>query len=311
MKNEFQRLGDYHREDIDVALRSGSLEMELGPFSMRLEGREADIVDFLFDAYRDAPVRLKLGDVTDVAINVRPPNIIRKYIRRQVIADPGFIVPAVPLPPYLSPLAFEMGLNLAIALKCCRFTTFHSAVVGNERGAILISAHSGGGKSTLASALMVEGYRLFSDEFGLLDMETGMLHPYPRPVSLKEKSIDIVREFTGEKWLTKTFGGTPKGDIAYRRVRPSDIQLSKTPMAAKLILFPVFQEDTPPSVRELSKSETIMKLIPSSTNYHLLGTASFEALIKMVAGAQTFEITYGNTQDSLEITRDLAAKAGL
>jgi HprK-related kinase A len=305
------RLADHARADIQAALAAGTAEMALGPFTMRLQATEPLLTDFLVDVYRDVPLRLSLDDVTDVSLRVRAPNLWRRYFRRQLIADPGFIVPAVPLPPRLSPLAFEMGLNLSIALKCCRYTTFHSAVVGNDKGAILISAQSGGGKSTLASALMMQGYRLFSDEFGLLDMATALLHGYPRPVSLKGQSIDIVREFTGGDWVGNRMTGTPKGDIAYRRPRPSDIDAAHIPAKAKLILLPIFEEGSAAHAKPISKAEAVMKLIPSSTNYHLLGTDAFEALIKMVNGANTFEITYGNTADSMAMVKDLAAGAGL
>jgi len=311
MDAEFKKLSDYSASDVAASLVAGTLELELGRISMRLQGKDATLREFLCNVYRDAPSRLVLGDVTDVSIHVRPPNLLRKYIRRQVIPDPGFIVPAVPLPPRLSPLALEMGLNLSLALKCCRFTTFHSAVVGNKKGAILISAHSGGGKSTLASALMTEGYRLFSDEFGLLDFQDAKLWPHPRPVSLKDKSIEIIREMVGDDWVTEKLTDTPKGDIAYRRVRPSDIDAAHDPLAAKLILFPVFREGASPGAKELPKAEALMKLIPSSTNYHLLGAPAFKSLIKLVSGARAYEIVYSNTEQSMMMAHDLAAGAGL
>jgi len=305
------KLSTYHHTELSEALLKGTVEMTLGCFSMRIKATDPTLLDFLYDAYRDVPTNLELSDVTDISLKVHAPNILRRYIRRQVIADPGFIVPAAPLPPRLSPLALEMGLNLSVALKCCRFTTFHSAVVAKEKGAILISAHSGGGKSTLASALMNDGYRLFSDEFGLMDMSDASLWAHPRPVSLKGQSIDIVKEFTGAEWITKTLTGTPKGDIAYRRVRPSDIEESSTPAFAKLILFPTFIEGASPHARELAKAESLMKLIPSSTNYHLLGEAAFKGLLKLVKGARAYEIVYGSTEDSMQMVRDLASGAGL
>ena len=311
MTKNLEQLANHSRKSLNKALAKGSLELTLGAFSMRVRAKEPSLLDFLLDAYRDVPASLGLNDVTDISVNVRPPSILRKFVRRQIIPDPGFIVPAVPLPPRLAPLAMEMGLNLSIALKCCRLTTFHAAVVGNENGTILISAKSGGGKSTLASALMEDGYRLYSDEFGLLDMQEGFLWPHPRPVSLKAESIEIVKDFTGADWLTKTLTGTPKGDIAYRRARASDIESASKPGHAKLLLFPVFAVGTSARAKEIPKAEALMKLIPSSTNYHLLGEGAFKASVKMVENAKAYEISYGNVEDSLTMARDLAAKAGL
>ncbi len=301
----------YDRVSIVSALRAGTLEMVLGPFAARITGREPALVDFLFDTYRDVPVRTSLSDVPDIAINIRPPSLTRTFFRRQVIPDPGFQVPAVPLPSSMASLAFEMGVNLVVALKCCRLVTFHAGVVTNENVSILISAGSGGGKSTLVSALMEEGYRLFSDEFALLGMSDGLLASYPRPVSLKNESIDVVRELSGSEWISPVLSGTPKGNIAYRRARSQDIESADHCSKTKLILFPRFNVSGEHFANRISSSEAMMRLIPSSTNYHLLGEKAYDALNRMVQGAEVYEIAYGSTEESLTIVRDLAEEAGL
>ena len=308
---EWQPLKDLPQEFLKAALLSGSLEMRLGAFTMQLQFSNRTLFDFLVDIYRDAEVRPELEEVTDVSLTVRAPNLIRKFLRPQVVPDPGFIVPALPLPKRLSPLSFEMGLNLAIALKCCRYVNFHAAVVGNSKGGILISAQSGGGKSTLCAALMTEGYHLLSDEFGLVSLDGKLLNAYPRPVSLKDRSIDIVTELTGRDWISDTYTGTPKGNIAYRRVRPMDVEASMTPVPAKLLLFPIFMKGAPAHVKQLSPSETALRLIPASTNYHLLGEHSFNALAALSNGCQAYEIQYGSTEQSLQIVKELASGAGL
>lgn len=308
---DFKPLGEYDRRAIIDALAAGTLEMPLGHFTARIKAQVNTLVDFLYDTYRDVPVKTELSDVTDISIHLRAPSILRKYIRTQVIPDPGFQVPAVPLPTSMAALAFEMGVNLVVALKCCRFVSCHAGVVANEKGAIFMCANSGGGKSTLVSVLMEDGYRLLSDEFGLLCMESASLAAYPRPVSLKNVSIDIVRQLSGKEWISPELSGTPKGKIAYRRARPDDINKAHLSAPAKLILFPSFNPIGGHYARRLSVSEAVMRLIPSSTNYHLLGEKAYLALTKMVAGAEVYEIAYRSTDESLTIVRDLAVKVGL
>lgn len=303
-------IAKHDRACIERALKRGTLEMVLGPFSARIAGPEDSLINFLFDTYRDVPVRTELSDVTDLAINVRPPSLFRRYFRPQVIPDPGFQVPAVPLPRQMAPLALEMGMNLVVALKCCRFVTFHAGVVANDKGAIFMCANSGGGKSTLVSALMQDGFRLYSDEFGLLSMSDASLAAYPRPVSLKNESIDIVRTMTGGDWVSPVLSETPKGKIAYRRARAEDIAHANT-AKARLILFPTFNPAGEHYARQLTPSEAMMRLIPSSTNYHLLGEKAYTALSKMVSGAVAYEMSYRTTEESMTIVRDLAAENGL
>ncbi len=307
----FNILSSFEREEVIEALEQGCFELKLGSFSARLTSQASEVVDFLYDAYRDVPVRTELGDVTDIALNIRAPNKFRKYFKPQVIPDPGFEVPAVPLPRKMAALSLEMGMNLSVALKSCRYLTFHAGVVANDKGSILISGASGSGKSTLTAAMMLEGYRLFSDEFGLLSLDKAELIPYPRPISLKGQSIDVVREMVGEEWVTRSLLETPKGEIAYRRARPSDIEQADTPAKAKLILFPTFLANSSPRAKKISKAETIMRLIAGATNYQLLGQAAYEALTDMVVGAQCYEVQYGNTEDCLTMVKDFAEEAGL
>ncbi|MCK0070426.1 HprK-related kinase A [Kordiimonas laminariae] len=304
-------ISDLNRADVFSSLKEGQFELILGAFSARLASQSPELVDFLFDVYRDVPANLELQEVTDIALNVRPPNVFRKYLRPQVIPDPGFKVPAVPLPKKMAPLSLEMGMNLSVALKCCRFLTFHAGAVANENGGVLISGASGSGKSTLTTALMQEGYRLFSDEFGLLSLDKAEINPYPRPVSLKGNSISVVRDMVGAEWVSKSIMNTPKGEIAYRRARRSDIEQANVPAPVKLILFPSFAENISPRAKKLTKAETIMRLIESATNYKLLGEAAYKALTDMVVGAEAYDITYGDTEECMQMVRDFAGEAGL
>ncbi len=298
-------VASYDRRDLRAALRNGSFTLHLGPFSHLVSGASEPLLDFLSDTYRDYSVELTPSDVTDVLLRLEAPNILRRFIRRQITPNPGFKVPAVPLPLSMSPLAFEMGLNLSVALKCCRFINVHAGVVADKDGAIVMSAASGGGKSTLTAALLQHGYRLFSDEFALLGLDQPLLHPYPRPISLKQETIPVVRDMVGDNWISKVVTGTPKGDIAYYRARASDLAQDKTSAKAKLVLFPKFEKGVRPIARQLNPAEAIMRLVPASTNYSLLGEPAFHAITGLLKNIRAYEITYGSTIDSLRLVEQI------
>lgn len=298
------------RASLRRALRQGSFTLPLGPFSHLISGASGALLDFLEDTYRDYPVLLAPDDVTDILLNLKAPNLLRRYIRPQISPDPGFEVPAVPLPRRMAALAFEMGMNLSVALKCCRFVTVHAGVVADAEGAILMSAASGAGKSTLTAAMLQQGYRLFSDEFALIRLGEPKLYAYPRPISLKRETIPIVREMMGADWLSPTLSGTPKGDIAYCRARPSDIAMAGVPADAKLILFPGYEQGAAPLARKLEPAEAFMRLIAGSTNYSLLGEPAFEALSALVERAPAYELRYGSTAQSLQLVSDLTHGGG-
>ena len=91
----------------------------------------------------------------------------------------------------------------------------HAATVAKNGCATLISGNSGSGKSTLACALMLEGYRLLTDELSLLNLDSSTVTPFVRPVSLKEKSIEVIKN----RYAYSEFGvsafATHKGTVSH------------------------------------------------------------------------------------------------
>lgn len=286
------------------------MNLHLGPFVFALQSPSEEVADHLYDLYRDVPATLGVTELSDYSLKVDAPNLLRRYIRPHIVPDPGFHFPAAPLPVPMAPLALEMGMNLCVALQCFRYVIFHAGVVARGDKAVLLAAQSGGGKSTLTAALMDEGFRLMSDEFGILSTEGALLHAYPRPVSLKNESIDIVSDFAGADAVSQRLKDTPKGDIAYRRARADDVAAMAQPAKASLILFPRFQPGSAPSAKRIEVAEGAMSLIASSPNYDVIGETAFQALAQMLDGARCYELTYDNTADSIQLVEDLLSEAG-
>ena len=72
-----------------------------------------------------------------------------------------------------------------IAENARRRLFIHAGVVGWKGRAILLPGRSMSGKSTLVRALVEAGATYYSDEFAVLD-EHGLVHPYPRALSVRE-----------------------------------------------------------------------------------------------------------------------------
>lgn len=305
-----QTLGSIARADAVRALRAGKLTLDLGPFTTSIKLADRRSISFFLDMYEHCPVQIDEAVLCDFSLSLRPPNIFRNYFRRQIVPDPGFNFPAVPLPLNMSPLAFEMGLNLSVALQCFRYAIFHAGVVAQDDAALVIAAKSGGGKSTLTAALMEQGWRLLSDEFAILDFERSVLKAYPRPVSLKNESIDVVRGFVGHGQVSETLHDTPKGAIAYRRPRAEDLEAMDQVASPRLILFPTFSEGAKPECREIDLADAAMQLIASSPNYQVIGEQAFTGLMRMLDGMKAYEIEYGTTEDSLALVGDLWREHG-
>lgn len=84
----------------------------------------------------------------------------------------------------LSLVVLEGQVRGLVALHAPDFTFVHAGAVAHEGRAIVLPGNSFAGKSTLTAALVAEGALYYSDEFTVLD-EHGLVHPYPKAVSLR------------------------------------------------------------------------------------------------------------------------------
>lgn len=111
----------------------------------------------------------------------------------------------------------EWGLNWCVSMHAHHYLIIHAAVVEKNGLAAILPAPPGSGKSTLTAGLVLSGWRLLSDELTLIDRRTGLLHALPRPVSLKNQSIDVIRQFNPEAFINRVSHDTSKGSVAHMR----------------------------------------------------------------------------------------------
>jgi HprK-related kinase A len=211
---------------------------------------------------------------------------------------------AAPLPLALGLLAGEMGMNLQMALGQKRFLLLHAASVEKDGRALLMTGHSGAGKSTLAALLGERGWRFMGDEFALLGLDDGKLHPFPRAVSLKNESVGLF-EGVDPSRLGPVLTGTPKGTIRHLRPNQEALALMAEPARPVLILFPRFGRDLEPTVREVGAAEAFMRLTQASTNYVALGERGFDALTGLVGALPCKAIDYAGIEQAEALIEEL------
>jgi HprK-related kinase A len=191
---------------------------------------------------------------------------------------------------------FEWGLNLVVALRCYNFLMLHAAVLERNGRAMLLPAAPGDGKSTLCAGLAFRGWRLFSDEFGLLRPGTRDMLPVPRPVALKNGSVDVIRAFAPAAEIGPLTRNTRKGDVAHLKPPADAVRRQHEPAPASLIVFPRWEAGAPVELEDLSPAEAFMRLAVNAFNYEMLGEAAFDTVRRLVEGARCFSLRYGDLE---------------
>lgn len=284
--------------------------VRVGPFAFELRSTLPEVIAAVDRLYRDYPAGTDDG-IVDYSVAVLPPSPIRRWLRPKLVLACDIEIPFMaPVPRAHGVLALEMGMNLQLAAGMHRFLLLHAAAVARDGEALVMTGDSGAGKSTLAAILGYRGWRFLGDEFALLGPADGCFHPFPRPTSLKNASIDLLRDVAPSDRFGPRFEGTIKGTIQHLLPPADAIAAMDEPARPRLVVMPTYAVGVEPQSRRLNRSETFVRLSQASTNYRALGEAGFDALWKLVDTTPAYAITYGSTAAAEALIEELWAAHG-
>lgn len=271
-----------------------------GPFLIRIFSTDARFATDLQRLYAFHEIR-DGNSPGDLQLRITPPNSLRRWLRPQikVYSSADQLPPFAPFPRSQGFALFEWALNWTLAITAHQYLMLHSAVLERDGKALLMPGLPGAGKSTLCAALMLRGWRLLSDEFGLLDPNTELLHPLPRPIPLKNQSIQVIRDFDTTAVLGPTYPGTRKGDVAH--VRPSETSVLRNGEPAKptWFVFPRYQPEADTTLTPFADGQTFLKVTGNAFNYRLLGGLGFRKSINLVRNTDSFSLIYSDLNDAI------------
>jgi HprK-related kinase A len=201
---------------------------------------------------------------------------------------------------------FEWGLNLVIALRSHSFLMLHSAVLERNGKALLLPAMPGHGKTTLCAGLSHRGWRSFSDEFGLIRPGTHEMIPLPRPMALKNESIEVIGDFAPEAFIGPSTPNTRKGTVAHLKPTADSVARQNENAPVGMIVFPKWVKGASLNLRPISKGESFMGLATNAFNYELLGEAAFRTVGDLVSTADCYRLEYSDLEEATRRLNELA-----
>ena len=282
------------------------VRLRVGPVTFRVGSAWAGPVRALRRLYENYP---EPGDIADYTVRLEPAKPWRRWLRPSVRIEGDYVLTdAAPLPLAHGLVAAEMAMNLQMALGERRFLLLHAASVEKDGRALIITGESGAGKSTLSAMLGERGWRFMGDEFALLDPESGLLHPFPRPISLKNEAIAAMEAEVAADRFGPVMENTPKGRIRHMRPRAEALTRMDETARPAMILFPRFGHSR--DIRPVGPAEAFMRLTQASTNYVAMAERGFDALTGLVQACPGVAIDYPDGATAFELIETLWAEAG-
>lgn len=281
---------------LSAALRTTGLYLRMAPFVVHVRSAIPIVAEGIGRLYAAHECWTEAGRFADFHVSVR-----RQWrpVRPLCVFEMDGHKPFTPLA-YGEAYAFlEWGLNWCITSYCHNWITLHAAVLERDGRAVILPAPPGSGKSTLCAALMLDGWRLLSDEMALLDPRTGLLTASPRPISLKNASIDILRRRAPAAVMGPVARDTMKGMVCHMQVSADSTVRARELATPAWIVFPRYVSGAPLTLTARPKADALLNLHRNSFNHHVHGRQGFETLADVVERCEVFDLHYSDLDEAL------------
>jgi HprK-related kinase A len=280
------------------------LYLKTGSFTTRIQTAIPGVAESIALLYADYPAQ-ESADFADFHIRMAQPANMRRWFKPQVNFLYDGMAPFKPLPLDQAFPMFEWGLNWCVASKANRYLIIHAAVIEKNGCAAILPAPPGSGKSTLCAALVCRGWRLLSDELALIRAEDGMLVPLPRPISLKNASIDIIRSYEPSTIFSKPIADTTKGTVAHLKAPNESVQRAEELARPAWVVFPKYEAGSEAKLESMSRARSFMSVAENAFNYSLLGKKGFDTLARIIDASMSYQFTYSRLDDAIDVFSSL------
>jgi len=292
------RISDLDLQHLHSLLRSTGLYLKTGPFTYRIRSSVPSIAKGLHLLYGDNPYFQQL-DFVDFDIRLDSPNRLRRRFRPKLDFYFDHQTPFKPLPVTQAYAFLEWGMNWCISVHMNQYLKLHAAVLEKNGKALVMPAAPGSGKSTLCAALMLRGWRLLSDEHALVSLQDASLIPVCRPVSLKNQSIDVIKNFEPAAVFGPVCEDTHKGTVVHMQPDSRSVELDDQRVEPGWLVFPKYVPESETRLTERIKETAFLKAGDQSFNYSLLGAKGFEVMSKLVGASDCYNFSYSNLDEAV------------
>jgi HprK-related kinase A len=297
------------RDALGQRLAGPGIHLQTGPFVTLVRSDIGHVADGIALLYADYPL-LDAPAFADFHVRLAHSRGLRRFAGKQVLFDHDGHAPFKPLPVDQAFPMFEWAMNWCVSSRAHDYLVIHAAVIERNGCAAILPAPPGSGKSTLCAALVTRGgWRLLSDELTLVRLSDGRIEPLPRPVSLKNASIDVVRGYAPQAVFSRAVADTNKGTVAHVKPGADSVARAEETARAAWIVFPKYEAGAAPVLAPIAPARSFMQVAQNAFNYSLLAYPGFETLGGLIEGSDSYHFRYSALDDALAVFERLAQEA--
>lgn len=202
-----------------------------------------------------------------------------------------------------------VGLERLIVTTALIFRTdlfhLHSAALvtpSSEQG-ILLVGESSSGKTTLALALMLRGFLVYSDDVAVIDPTTLALEPFPRAFRVDASTRALIEQLgVPPTWVFDNTSPDPE------YFSPPHAAVTRVPARIALFLDRDCQPDQMPRLEPLAPAEAARLLLMNAPTLPYAGALTIATAARLTASARCYRLQSGDLRATVEMVMALVAE---
>lgn len=194
----------------------------------------------------------------------------------------------------------EWRITSGILDQLGHFIQMHSAGLVRGKRALLLVGPSGSGKSSLALALLLRGWKCLSDEIILIDPKSGLVMPFPRSFHIHEDTLEMMSGI-------RMAGGVYFDNAGKRRLDPGLFlgEWVAGPALPEWIVFPEYNPGGQGGLVRVGHTEAVTRLISQSINLVDHADRGLDVLTGLAGRIGCLKLSAGGLNEAVSLLTEL------
>lgn len=178
----------------------------------------------------------------------------------------------------------------------------HAAVLVRDNRAILLPGQAGSGKTTLCAALgRNAGWRCYSDEIAVINVDDLSVSPLLLPFSIKPGSLEVLGNDYPHLSSLPLWQRADGKQVRYLCPPQQSLPGAGETVAIERIIFPRFDPAAQTALAELDKCEALQLLALSGSSNRKLQSEDVAAMIALVERSACSTLTYHCCEEAVKL----------